>query len=218
MDSAGAGDRAGTDLDLYAEDVRAGLPSHTGWAAMALADRGDLIEAPLAIRDSKQRGVTALSAAYGMRGLRLYRRRPGGGRADVGALAPHGVMRPQATSPTGFRQPEVSCRAGRARCRPGTARARLAGASRAPGFPALSCCSRAGEFRSLSGRHAEARHDFLAAGERVRLAPLANPELLGWRTGLALAEGALGNGEEAQRLAAEAVRLAREAGGRAGSE
>lgn len=37
--------------------------------------------------------------------------------------------------------------------------------------------------------------------------------MIGWRTGLALAEDALGNGEEARRLASEAVRLAREARG-----
>lgn len=50
----------------------------------------------------------------------------------------------------------------------------------------------------------------------MRWLPLANPEVIGWRTGLALSEYALGNGEEARRLAAEAVRLAREAGGARG--
>jgi DNA-binding CsgD family transcriptional regulator len=61
-----------------------------------------------------------------------------------------------------------------------------------------------------------ARHDFIAAGERVSWLPYANPEVLGWRVGLALCEDALGNEEEARRLAAEAVRLSRKSGGRRG--
>jgi len=86
----------------------------------------------------------------------------------------------------------------------------------APGLPgALSHC-RSGELRSALGEHEAARHDFLAAGARIFWLPFANPEILGWRTGLATAEAALGNEEEAQRLAGEAVRIAREAGGARG--
>jgi DNA-binding NarL/FixJ family response regulator len=66
------------------------------------------------------------------------------------------------------------------------------------------------------GRPAEARHDFLAAAERVGFLPYANPEVFGWRTGLALCERALGDPKEARELAAEAVGLARKAGGSRG--
>lgn len=84
------------------------------------------------------------------------------------------------------------------------------------GMPgALLLCAR-GELRFATGRPAEARHDFLAAAERVRFLPYANPEVFGWRTGLALCEHALGNPKEAGELAAEAVELAREAGGSRG--
>lgn len=80
------------------------------------------------------------------------------------------------------------------------------------GFPgALLLCAR-GELRIATGRPAEARHDFLAAAERVGFLPYANPEVFGWRTGLAFCEGALGNSTEARELAAKAVELARESG------
>jgi DNA-binding CsgD family transcriptional regulator len=85
-----------------------------------------------------------------------------------------------------------------------------------PGIPGATLLVSRGELRAASDRHAEARHDYLAAAERVRWVPYANPELLGWRTGLARAEAALGNAEEAQRLAGEAVGLARKAGGKRG--
>jgi DNA-binding CsgD family transcriptional regulator len=84
------------------------------------------------------------------------------------------------------------------------------------GIPgALLLCAR-GELRLAMGRPAEARHDFLAAAERVGFLPYANPEVFGWRAGLALCESALGNPGEARELAAEAVELARKAGGSRG--
>ncbi|HEX3609963.1 MAG TPA: AAA family ATPase [Solirubrobacterales bacterium] len=81
------------------------------------------------------------------------------------------------------------------------------------GIPGALLLYARGELRLATGRSAEARHDFLATAERVRFLPYANPEVLGWRTGLALCESALGNSKEARELAAEAVELAREAGG-----
>lgn len=78
-----------------------------------------------------------------------------------------------------------------------------------PGLPAaMLLCSRGG-LRSAQGRHEEAREDFLAAGERVEWLPNADPEILGWRSGVALAEFALGRPKEARKLAAEAVGVAR---------
>jgi DNA-binding NarL/FixJ family response regulator len=80
---------------------------------------------------------------------------------------------------------------------------------------ALLSCAR-GELRLHTGRPAEARHDFLASAERLTFLPYANPEALGWRTGLALCEAALGNQQEARGLADEAVELAQKAGGKRG--
>jgi DNA-binding CsgD family transcriptional regulator len=85
-----------------------------------------------------------------------------------------------------------------------------------PGLPGAYLLVSRGELRAEAGKHAEARHDFLAAAERLEWLPYANPEILGWRTGLALSEAALGNDEQAARLAAEAVSLARQAGGARG--
>jgi DNA-binding CsgD family transcriptional regulator len=85
-----------------------------------------------------------------------------------------------------------------------------------PGLPGAYLLISRGELRAEMGKHGEARHDFLAAAERIGWLPYANPEILGWRNGLALAESALGNDEDAARLAAEAVSLAREAGGARG--
>jgi hypothetical protein len=70
-----------------------------------------------------------------------------------------------------------------------------------------------GELALAGGHHGETRDHYLAAAERVRWLPFANPEALPWQTGLVACEAALDNPEEAQRIAAEAVCLAREAGG-----
>jgi DNA-binding NarL/FixJ family response regulator len=85
-----------------------------------------------------------------------------------------------------------------------------------PGLSGAYLLVTRGELRNATAKHAEARHDFLAAAERIRWLPYANPEVLGWRTGLALAEAALGNDEAAAGLAAEAVSLAHDAGGARG--
>ena len=78
------------------------------------------------------------------------------------------------------------------------------------GIPrAFLLCARGG-LRLGRGAPADARTDFLAAAGEIEWLPYPNPELLGWRTGLAASEAALGNNEEAARQAGEAVRLARE--------
>jgi DNA-binding CsgD family transcriptional regulator len=84
------------------------------------------------------------------------------------------------------------------------------------GVPSAAFLCARGELRQETGRQVEAREDFLAASARLEWLPLPNPELLGWRPGLARAEAALGNVEEAKVQAARAVELAGEAGGRRG--
>ena len=88
--------------------------------------------------------------------------------------------------------------------------------ARSPGCPGAALLCVAASCAHAAGRHAEARHDFLAAAERIAWLSLREPRGPRWRTGLARCEAALGNDEEARRLAAEAVRLAREAGGARG--
>ncbi len=76
---------------------------------------------------------------------------------------------------------------------------------------AFLLCAR-GELRLERGDAAGARADFLEVGSEIEWLPHANPELLGWRLGLAASEAGLGNGEAAARLAAGAVGLATESG------
>jgi len=214
--------RTGTDLELYAEDARAGYPAGYVFAAQALADRADLTPEALAvaIESAKRRGsIGALGSGYGVRALCHYVDGDlAGAEADIGVAL-------RLTIPTGLTVPLGSWLTGAmkiaiARGELGAAQELLddawQGRPPGPGLPGAFILVARGELRAADGRHAEARHDFIAAGERVDWLPYANPEVIGWRTGLALAEGTLGNGEEARRLAAEAVRLAREAGGARG--
>lgn len=67
--------RVGTDLEAYAEDVRAGMPAHYVFGAQTLADRGDLIPEPIAvaIEASERRGaIPAVGSGYGARGYCRY--------------------------------------------------------------------------------------------------------------------------------------------------
>ena len=89
----------------------------------------------------------------------------------------------------------------------------VAGERPAPGLPgAMLICARGALWLAM-GRPQQARDDFLDAGERVGWLAYPDPEFLGWRPGLALAELALGREAEARAIAAEAVELARAAGG-----
>jgi DNA-binding CsgD family transcriptional regulator len=214
--------RAGLDLEVYAEDVRAGLPVQTVWGALTLADRGDLAAAPLtvAMEAAQQRGAPmSVASAYGVRAFCCYLDGDlQGAQADIGIAL-------RVTQSSGFVVPlgmwlsgAVAVAVDRGEC--DAAEEWLEdvwqGREPGPGAPGAFLLFARGRLRAATGRHAEARHDFIAAGERVGWLPYLNPELIGWRTGLALSECALGNEEEAQRLAAEAVRVAREAGGRRG--
>ena len=215
-------ERTGADLSLYADDVRVGLPAHAGSAAMALADHGDLTFEyfAMAFQLAEERGsVTALSSAHGMRAWCLL------GDGDLGAAWVDAESAVRLTEATGLQTMfnswvSAALRTLVAKGEPAAAEELLArvwqGREPGPGIPGAVLLAARGELRLERGHHAEARHDFLAAAERVRWLPFANPEVIGWRTGLALSEYALSNGEEARRLAAEAVRLAREAGGARG--
>jgi DNA-binding CsgD family transcriptional regulator len=211
--------RIDPDLETYAEDVRAGFPANYVFGALALADRGDLTPEPIAvaIEASRQRGaIPAVGTGYMTSGYCHYLDGDlPGAEADFGIglqlMGGAGLLVPMKTGVTG------AMRAAIARGKIGVARDLLddfgRDANPGTGLPAALLLLSRAELRAAAGRPAEARHDFIAAGERVAWLPLANPEVLGWRTGLALCESALGNEEEARRLAAEAVRLAREAGG-----
>lgn len=214
--------KAGTDLEIYAGDVRAGMPTQSVWGALALADRGDLTAAPLAvsIEAAQQRGAPAsVASAHGVRAFVSYLDGDlKAAQADIGIAL-------RVTRSTGFLVPLVTWLSGAMviaaeRGEPTVAQELLddiwQGRAPGSGVPGAFLLFARGRLRAATGRQAEARQDFIAAGERVSWLPYANPELIGWRAGLALAENALGNEEEARQLAAEAVRLAREAGGRRG--
>jgi DNA-binding CsgD family transcriptional regulator len=214
--------RTGTDRDLYAKDVRDGLPAGYVFVAQALADRGDLTPGltAVAIESSKQRGaIPAVASAHGIRAVcRYLDGELPGAEADIEIAI-------RLTIPSGLLVPLGAWLGGAILI--AIARGEVDAAQellddlwqrRAPGsgIPGAFLLVARGNLRAASGRHAEARLDFISASERVGWLPYANPEVIGWRTGLALAEDALGNEDEAQQLAAEAVRLAREAGGRRG--
>lgn len=215
-------ERVGSNLALYAADVRAGLPAHYIFAAQTLADHGDLTPEffATALETSKQRGtVTGLAAGHVMRAFSRFFDGDLSGALSDAEIATHLL------EPTGLKVQlggcvTVSMKILLAQSDPAGAEELLdriwQGQAPGPGFPGALLLVARGELRLATGRPAEARHDFLAAAERVRWLPYANPEVLGWRTGLALAEHALANGEEAQRLTAEALKLAREAGGQRG--
>jgi DNA-binding CsgD family transcriptional regulator/tetratricopeptide (TPR) repeat protein len=210
--------RVSTDLKLYAEDARAGYPAGYVFVAQALADRGDLTPELLdvAIEAGKDRGaVPAVGSAYGIRASCRYLDGDlAGAEADIEIAlrltVSSGLLAPVASWLFGAMKVAIACG------EPDTAEELLddvwRGRAPGPGLPGALILVARGELRAASGRHAEARHDFIAAGERVSWLPFANPEVIGWRTGLALSEDALGNEEEARQLSAEAVRLAREAG------
>lgn len=200
-------------------DAMAGLPPQGALVSMTLADRGGVVAGfyDFAIEGARRRGVLpGVGGGHGIRALAHLldgdlREAQADSEIAVDVLRPFGLV-----SPLAF----WSSVAMRALLRRGEriAAERLldelwAGQERVAGCPGAVLLSTRGELRAAAGRHAEARNDFLAAGERIPWLPFANPEVLPWRIGLARCEAALGNDEEARRIVAEAVGLAREAGG-----
>jgi DNA-binding CsgD family transcriptional regulator/tetratricopeptide (TPR) repeat protein len=213
---------ATADMAVAIDDAMAGFPPSAAAVALSLADRGERTEdlCGAGIDAAKRRGaVIGRPAVRGIRGLCRYL--DGELReAQVDAEIAVRFLGEAGFAPTRVIHVAVAIRAQTARGEPVVAE-RLADESRteaeaAFGVPsALFLCAR-GELRQETGRQVEARDDFLAASARLEWLPLPNPELLGWRSGLARAEAALGNVEEAQVEAARAVELAREAGGQRG--
>jgi DNA-binding CsgD family transcriptional regulator/tetratricopeptide (TPR) repeat protein len=200
-------------------DAMAGFPPQGALVSMALADRGGEVSAiyDFAIEGSRRRGV--LPGVGGGHGVRAFAHLIDGDLREAQAdseIAVDVLRRFGLVSPIAF----WSAIAMRVLLRRGerVAAERLldelwAGRERVAGCPGAVLLSTRGELRAAAGRHAEARNDFLAAAERITWLPFANPEAFPWRIGLARCEAALGNDDDAQRIAAEAVGLAREAGG-----
>jgi DNA-binding CsgD family transcriptional regulator len=211
-----------SNRDVLVDDALAGLPPLGALVALLLADRGhlaiDLFD--IGIEASRKRGV--LPGVGGNHGIRSFIHLCEGDLSEAQAdaeiavdiLSRFGLVAPLALwSGIAVR---ILVQRGEldsaARLQGGLwdGRERVAGA---PG--AVLLCSR-GELRIALGRHVEARHDFLAAAERISWLPYPNPEAFSCFTGLARCEALLGNDDEAQRIAADAVDRARRAGGTRG--
>jgi len=215
-------ERSIPDDEAIAEDALAGVPHQGTFTAFVIADRGGAIahSIEISIDASRRRGATI--AVAGGHGVRAFASLLDGNLRDaVGdAEIAIGIVRH-------LQIPSALAVWLGAAVRLATARGDLAAAegmladleserARVSGLPAAILLCARGELRRETGRYAEARNDYLAASERVAWLPLANQEVLPWRIGLALCEAALGNKEKALQLSAEAVALARRAGGQRG--
>lgn len=208
--------------ESVAEDAAVGTAPQGLALALTVADQGERCEALLevGIEAGKRRGVAlSLYGGHGARSLcRLFDGDLREAQADAEVAVPFlheiGIQAPTAT------YLGAAVRAHVARGELEQANALLdrywRGRKPLPGSAgAMLLCAR-GTLREAEGRHAEARHDYLAAAERGDWIPRPNPEPFPWRIGLARCEAALGNGEEAERIAEGAVAVAREAGGARG--
>lgn len=201
---------------LYGDAV-AGLPPQGALVTLVLADRGDRVTGlfDLAIEGARQRGVMpGIGGGHGVRALAHYlegdlREAQADVEISIDVLRRFGLAGPFA------QWSAVAIYVQIARGEIEAAERLLedfwAGRERVPGGPGAALLCARGELRRALGRHAEARHDFLAASERISWLPFANQETYPWRIGLARCEAALGNEEGARVIAAEAVATAREA-------
>jgi DNA-binding CsgD family transcriptional regulator len=207
------------DPSVLAADAEIGVPHHRTWGALAMVDLGDVAE-PLyepALEMARRRG--SLDGFGAGLGARAYGRALDGDLREAQADAERAVS---ISHRAGFSAAlanwaSVLLMTMVARGQMEAAEALLAELGLeeevGPGFPGASILCVRGDLHLARGRHAEARADFVAAGSRLEWLPLANPELFGWRSGLARAEAALGNRGPAVERAEEAVERAREAGG-----
>ncbi len=203
-------------------DAMAGLPPQGALVSMALADRGDAVAGlyDFAIEGSRRRGVLpGVGGGHGVRSLAHLldgdlREAQADSEIAVDLLCRFGLVSPLAFWSTVLMR--VLLRRGERIAAERLLDELWAGRERVAGCPGAALLSTRGELRAAVGRHAEARNDFLAAAERITWLPFANPEVVPWRIGLARCEAALGNDDDARRIAAEAARLAREAGGARG--
>lgn len=205
--------------DWIVADSMLGFPPQSASVALALADRGDLTDdlCTIGIEGAERRGT--VPGIPGNHGIRARCRYLDGRLRDAEADAEIAIRLLDHLDFASTSAIHLS-----AGIETLIARGDLTGAERladswsdadpAPGVPAaLMLCAR-GELRLETGRHAEARNDFLAAGSRLSALPDANPEIFAWRAGLARSEAALGDSEAAQAAAAELVEQARGLGGR----
>jgi DNA-binding CsgD family transcriptional regulator len=203
-------------------DAMAGLPPQGALLAMTLADRGGAVAGfyDFAIEGSRRRGVLpGVGGGHGVRALAHLldgdlREAQADAEIAVDVLRRFGLVSPLAFwSSVSMR---VLLRRGERIAAERLLDDLWTGQERVAGCPGAVLLSTRGELRAAAGRHAEARNDFLAAAERISWLPFANPEAFPWRIGLARCEAALGNGEEGRRMVAEAIGIAREAGGARG--
>lgn len=208
---------ATADPELLYGDAVAGLPPQGSLVTLVLADRGDRVTGlfDLAIEGARQRGVmTGIGGGHGARALGHYldgdlREAQADGEIAIEILRRFGLVTPRA------QWSAVAVSVLLARGEVETAERLLeelwGGRERVPGSPGAALLCARGDLRRALGRHAEARHDYLAAAERIPWLPFANPETHPWRIGLARCEAALGNDEGARAIAAEAVEAGRAA-------
>jgi DNA-binding NarL/FixJ family response regulator len=210
------------NAEVLAEDAMAGLPPHGPLAAMTLADRGEeLGDLPsVSIEAARRRGsAPGVSGGYGVRSFLQFldgNLRDAQADADVAINVARG---PGLPAPLAIWS-AAAIRISAARGDFVAAEDLLAEfwSKRTPisGIPSgILLCAR-GELRRATGRYAEARHDYLAAAERVKFLPLANQEMLPWRIGLVRCEAMLGNDAQARQLAIDTTALARRANGQRG--
>jgi DNA-binding NarL/FixJ family response regulator len=206
---------ATAEPELLYGDAVAGLPPQGSLVTLVLADRGDRVTGlfDLAIEGARRRGVMpGIGGGHGVRAVSHYldgdlREAQADAEIAIEVLRRFGLLTPLA------QWSSVAVNVLLARGEVETAERLLedlwGGRERVPGSPGAALLCARGDLRRALGRHAEARHDFLAAAERIPWLPFANPETYPWRIGLARCEAALGNEEGARAIAAEAVEAAR---------
>lgn len=215
-------ERIGFDPARERADAHVGYPGTPHLLALSLADRGDLVfeRFPNLLAGAETRGT--LSGVTGVHGSRAYCHFLDGELSEAQADAETAI---RVSVDSGFKTPLMSwlgaaalamTARGEAEAAIALADSLMAGIEVPPGLPGAVALLGRGRARQALGRHAEAAEDFRAAASRIEWIPWANPEGIGWRPALALSLAALGEGEEAGRLAAETVELAKKAGGQRG--